>query len=107
MGVGKGRFDDDQGECVMTLTEMAEKNGALVINEMPDVSWRVVDAAAKEKAHSSLLQRLLGFCEGDEGEEEDCAACYSCWTCGASYDTSRAREFLMHIMTCCAKDPSS
>ena len=92
---------------MMTLAEMAEKNGVLVINEVPDISRRVVDAAAKEKAHSSLLQRLLGFCEEDDGEEEDCTAGYSCWTCGASYDTGRAREFLKHIMECCKEDSSS
>jgi hypothetical protein len=88
---------------MMTLADIAARNGAVLVEEVPGISWRIVDAGVKGNASSSLLQRS-GLCEEDEDDEEDCAKRYLCWTCGASYDTSMAMEFLKHIMKCC-KEP--
>ena len=90
---------------MMTLVDVAARNGAVLVEEVPGISWRMVDAGVKEKTLPAHLQRSV-LCEEDEDEEEDGAKGYLCWTCGASYDTSRAMEFLKHIMTCC-KDSSS
>jgi hypothetical protein len=90
---------------MMTLADVAARNGALLVEDVPGISWRIVDAGVKEKARTSPLQRS-GFCEEDEDDEEDGAKKYLCWTCGAAYETGRAMEFLKHIMKCC-KDESS
>jgi hypothetical protein len=86
---------------MMTLAEMAERNGAVLINEVPGISWRMTGAGKTEKAQPSLLQRLFGLCEEEEVEKENCSKEYLCWTCGASYEIGRAREFLRHIKVCC------
>jgi hypothetical protein len=91
---------------MMTLGDIAEKNGAALINEVPGISWRIVDANVTAKAQPSLLQRLLGYCAEDE-EEEAGAEGYLCWTCGASYETDKAMEFLRHIKVCCKDESSS
>jgi hypothetical protein len=91
---------------MMTLEDIAAKNDAIVINEVPGISWRIVGARRKEKTQPPLLHRLLGICKEDDGEEEDGAKGYVCWTCGAAYDTSRAMEFLRHIKVCCKDDSS-
>jgi len=82
------------------MADIAEKNGAVLINEVPGISWRMTGTCRTEEAQPSLLQRLFGLYE-DEDEEEDSAKVYSCWTCGASYETGRAMEFLRHIKVCC------
>ena len=84
---------------MMSLDGIAAKNGAVLINEVPGISWRMTVAGATEKAQPSLLQRLFGFCM--EEAAEDCANGYLCWTCGASYDAGKAMEFLRHIKVCC------
>lgn len=80
---------------------MMEWDVVAVINEVPVISWNVMDSATKERAQPSLPNKLLESCDEDEGDEEKNAGCYSCWTCGASYETGRALEFLRHIVKCC------
>jgi hypothetical protein len=90
-----------------TMADIAEKNGAVLINEVPGISWRMTDANVTEKTQPSLLQRLFGLCEDEEEEVADCTKGYLCWTCGASYETNRAKEFLIHIRKCCKGEPSA
>ena len=92
---------------MMTLTDIAEKNWAVMVEDAPRVSLKLMDAGAMEHTLQSFLQRAFGLYEEDEGEEEDCAEGYLCWTCGASYETGRAREFLWHIRECCKNRSSS
>jgi hypothetical protein len=85
----------------MAIDGIEAGNGAVVVNDTLGISLRRDAPKETENVQPSLLQRLLGFFEEEEVEAEDCAKGYACWTCGASYETSRAREFLMHIKECC------
>jgi hypothetical protein len=87
---------------MMTMANVAAKNGAVLAAEMPGLSWGLLGARVNEKSHLSLLQKLFGR-NVDEMEEGACTKKYTCWTCGATYKVCESREFLTHIKVCCKK----